>query len=100
MNKQKSIFVTALLSVLLLSLNAALYIVARPAFFVFSGFFALIGFLGYAVAFCKWLEKPSEHPQDDLDIIHFKATPHYGEEPGKGYEMTYEQIKQEVEGDL
>lgn len=65
MSKKKSIFVSALLSVLLVSLNAALYIVARPAFFVFLGFFALIGFLGYAVAFCKWLEKPSEEKKED-----------------------------------
>lgn len=67
MSKQKSIFVSALLSVLLVSLNAALYIVARPAFFVFLGFFALIGFLGYAVAFCKWLEKPSEKKEEAVE---------------------------------
>lgn len=67
MSKQKSIFVTAMLSALLVSLNAALYIVARPVFFVFLGLFALIGFLGYAVAFCKWLEKPSERKEDPID---------------------------------
>lgn len=67
MNKKKSIFVTALLSALLLSLNTALYIVARPAFFVFLGLFALIGFLGYAVAFCKWLEKPSEVKEETVE---------------------------------
>jgi uncharacterized membrane protein len=67
MNKQKSIFVTALLSVLLLSLNAALYIVARPAFFVFLGFFSLIGFLGFAAAFCKWLEKPSKEKEEAVE---------------------------------
>lgn len=67
MSKKKSIFVTALLSVLLLSLNAALYIVARLAFFVFSGFFALIGFLGFAAAFCKWLEKPSKAKEETVE---------------------------------
>lgn len=99
MNKQKSIFVTALLSVLLLSLNAALYIVARLAFFVFLGFFALIGFLGYAVAFCKWLERPSERKEDNLDIIQFKARPNYDEAPVEGYEMTFDEIKREVEAE-
>ena len=67
MSKQKSIFVSALLSVLLVSLNASLYIVARPAFFVFLGLFALIGFLGYAVAFCKWLEKPSKEKEEAVE---------------------------------
>ena len=67
MNKKKSIFVTALLSALLLSLNTALYIVARPAFFAFLGIFSLFGFLGYAVAFCKWLEEPSEMKEETVE---------------------------------
>lgn len=73
MNKQKSIFVTVLMSMLLASLNSALYIVARPVFFVFLGIFALIGFIGYAVAFCKWLEKPSERKEEPIDppeVVH------------------------------
>ena len=100
MSKKKSIFVTAIVSIMMVFVAIASNRLVYPVFVAIVSAFAALGFLASAIAFCKWLEKPSEHPQDDLDIIHFKATPHYGEEPGKGYEMTYEQIKQEVEGDL
>ena len=97
MNKKKSIFVSVLLSVLLLSLIAAMYSVSRILFFMFLGTFGIIGFIGFSVAFCKWLERPSERKEDNLDVIQFKARPNYDEAPDEGYEMTFDEIKREVE---
>lgn len=100
MSKQKSVFVTAIMAVMLAIITFSAYRLYMPVFIVLVGILSAVGFASVAIMFCKWLQKPSEREEDDLDIIHFKATPHYGEEPGKGYEMTFEQIKQEVEGDL
>lgn len=58
MNKQKSIFVSALLAVLLAALIATAYTISNALFFAFVGLFALIGFVDCAIAFCKWLENP------------------------------------------
>ena len=97
MSKKKSIFVSTILSVLLLSLIAAMYSVSRILFFMFLGTFGIIGFVGFSVAFCKWLERPSERKEDDLDIIQFKARPNYDDAPDEGYEMTFDEIMQEME---
>lgn len=58
MNKQKSIFVSALLAVLLTALIATAYTISRAVFFAFVGLFALIGFVDCAIAFYKWLKQP------------------------------------------
>lgn len=58
MNKQKSVFVSALLAVLLAALIATAYTISNALFFAFVGLFALIGFVDCAIAFCKWLENP------------------------------------------
>jgi hypothetical protein len=67
MNKKKSIFVSAMLSVLLLSLIAAMYSVSRILFFMFLGTFGGIGFVGFSVAFCKWLERPSVEEEANVE---------------------------------
>lgn len=67
MNKKKSIFVSVLLSVLLLSLIAAMYSVSRILFFMFLGTFGGIGFVGFSAAFCKWLERPSEEEEATVE---------------------------------
>lgn len=67
MNKQKSIFVSALLAVLLLSLIATMYSVSRILFFMFLSGFALVGFISYTVEFCNWLEKPSEKKEEAVE---------------------------------
>lgn len=67
MSKKKSIFVSAMLSVLLLSLIAAMYSVSRILFFMFLGTFGGIGFIGFSVFFCKWLEKPSEKKEEAVE---------------------------------
>ena len=100
MSKQKSVFVTAIMAVMLAIITFSAYRLSMPVFIILVGALSGVGFMSSATMFCKWLQKPSECGEDDLDIIHFKATPRYGVESDKGYEMTYEQIKQEVEGDL
>ena len=99
MSKQKSVFVTAIMAVMLAIITFSAYRLSMPVFIILVGALSGVGFMSSATMFCKWLQKPSEREEDDLDIIHFKATPHYGDEPDNGYDMTYEQIKQEVESE-
>ena len=97
---QYTLYLVRTMAVMLAVITFASYKLSMPVFIVLVGILSAVGFASAAIMFCKWLQKPSEREEDDLDIIHFKATPRYGEESDKGYEMTYEQIKQEVEGDL
>lgn len=66
MNKHKSIFVSALLAVLLAALIATAYTISNALFFAFVGLFALIGFVDCAIAFCKWLEQPLEKDNETV----------------------------------
>ena len=97
MSKQKSVFVTAIIAVMLAVITFASYKLSMPVFIILVGTLSSVGFMSSATMFCKWLQKPSECSEDDLDIIHFNTTPHCGDEPDNDYDMTYEQIKQEVE---
>lgn len=60
MSKKKSIFVTAIVDIMMVLIVVASHRIVYSAFVVIVSTFAVIGFLASAVAFCKWLEKPSE----------------------------------------
>lgn len=98
MSKKKSVFVTAIMSIMLAAIAFAAYRLTMPVFIAVVSLLSVAGFVSLAISFCKWLQKPSECEDNNLDVINFKAKPHYGEEPGAGYELTYEQIKQELNG--
>lgn len=60
MSKKKSAFVTAIVDVMMVLIAVASNRIIYSVFVVIVSTFAVIGFLASAVAFCKWLEKPSE----------------------------------------
>ena len=99
MSKKKSIFVTAIVSIMMVFVAIASNRLVYPVFVAIVSAFAALGFLASAIAFCKWLERPSERKEDNLDIIRFKARPNYDEAPVEGYEMTFDEIKREVEAE-
>lgn len=98
MSKKKSVFVTAVMAIMLASITFAAYRLFLPVFIVLISTMSVAGFVSFSILFCKWLQKPSEREDNNLDVISFNHTPHYGEEPDVGYEMTYEQIKRELNG--
>lgn len=55
MNKKKSLFVVVLMAVMLLAIDAGLYLLWKPGFAFLTGAFALYGFLSGAVDFRGWL---------------------------------------------
>lgn len=80
MSKIKSIFVTAIVFLMLAIITLACSQLCKPAFIIIVGFMSSIGFAGCTIAFCRWLQKPAEHkeesvspvevsqPDDDLDF--------------------------------
>lgn len=60
MSKKKSIFVTAIVAIMMVLIAVASNRIIYSAFVVIVSTFAVIGFLACTVLFCKWLEKPSE----------------------------------------
>lgn len=84
MSMKKSVFVTALLAVMLGIIIYAAYRLLFPAFVVIVGALAGVGFGSAAVAFCRWLciergpelpeltpvviEEPVEEPVTEIDV--------------------------------
>lgn len=60
MSKKKSIFVTAIVAVMMVLIAVASNRIIYSVFIAIVSAFAVIGFLACTVLFCKWLEKPSE----------------------------------------
>lgn len=67
MSKKKSVFVTVVVSVMMAFVAIASNRIMYPLFVAIVSSFAALGFLSSAVAFCKWLEKPTE--ENDVDTI-------------------------------
>lgn len=67
MSKTKSIFVTAIVSVMMAFIAVASNRLLYPAFVVIVSAFTALGFLASAVSFCKWLEKPSEAKEEAVE---------------------------------
>lgn len=57
MSKSKSVFVTALVALMLAAILVGLYKMESKAFFIIAGFFGIYGFIGGAFGFCSWLGK-------------------------------------------
>ena len=64
MDRKKSLFVVVLMAVMLLAIDAGLYLLWKPGFAFLTGVFALYGFLHGAVDFRGWLvsEKSNLEP--------------------------------------
>lgn len=94
-NKSKSIFVTALMAVMLAAIVVGLYSIQYRAFMIFFGLLGTYGFISVAVSFCHWLER-------EAPLAPAQATKSVRGEPVEfvptsEYFGTYEQIKKEME---
>lgn len=58
MGKNKSVFVTIIVTLLMAALAVAAYLLFMKAFVIIAVVFSVIGFCSSMTAFCKWLEKP------------------------------------------
>ena len=67
MSKKKSIFVTAIVSIMMVFVAIASNRLVYPVFVAIVSAFAALGFLASAIAFCKWLEKPSEAKEETVE---------------------------------
>ena len=66
MSKIKSILVTAIVFLMLAIITTACFDLCKPFFVIVIGFMASVGFAACAIAFCKWLQKPSEHKEESV----------------------------------
>lgn len=92
MNKSKAIFVTALLSVMLLVIDAGCLKLWPLGFGIITGTLAVFGFWKLVVAFSSWLEY---EPEDGLDVPMLVPQ----EELGEVFTATYDEIKAEMEAE-
>lgn len=67
MSKQKSIFVTAIVSIMMVFVAIASNRIVYPVFVAIVSAFAALGFFASAIAFCKWLEKPSKAKEESVE---------------------------------
>ena len=69
MSKQKSVFVTAIVAVMLGIIVFAAYRLLMPAFVIIVGALAGVGFGAGATAFCRWLEQEKGPELPDLTPV-------------------------------
>lgn len=87
MSKQKSVFVTAVVAVMLGVIVFAAYMLLLPAFVIIVGALAGWGFICGARAFCEWLEQEKGPELPDLTPVVVGETVDVGD---------YESIRDEV----
>lgn len=92
MTKSKSIFVTAIISAMLVIIAIASYRLYKPAFIALVCVFSVAGFISVAVKFCGWLQSPASKAEEIL-------MPPISNSlfDGGDFTATYEQIKRELE---
>ena len=94
MSKQKSVFVTAIMAVMLAIITFSAYRLSMPVFIILVSILSSVGFASSAIMFCRWLEKePVKAPEVMEPPIPSKSVNLDSEE----FATTYEQIRQEFE---
>ena len=99
MSKGKSIFVTALVAVMLAAIIIGLYLLKNRAYLIIAGLLGLYGFLCAAFNFCQWLGKETpllpppprlrQRPEEPDDVKVWQ--------PGPEWTDTIDRIKAELE---
>lgn len=99
MSKKKSVFVTAIVAVMLGIIVFAAYKLLFPAFVVIVGALAGVGFGAGATAFCRWLETEREPELPKLTPVVVGDPVNLEREPvlGPDFAATYDEIKRELE---
>lgn len=94
MNKSKSIFVTALMALMLAAIIAGLYLLQKGAFAILAGLLALYGFICGAVNLCRWLERGA--PTEPVEVLPITVETKVD---SAGWDGGYEEIRAEVVGE-
>ncbi len=92
MSKQKSVFVTAIIAVMLAVITFAAYRLSTPMFIILVSILSAVGFASSAIMFCRWLEK---EPVKAPEVMEPPTVALDGED----FTTTYEQIRQELEAE-
>ena len=102
MCKLKSVFVTAIVAVMLGIIVFAAYKLLFPAFVVIVGGLSGVGYICGATAFCRWLEAEREPELPKLTPVVVGDPVNLEREPdlGSDFAATYDEIKREVEAGL
>lgn len=94
MNKSKSIFVTALMALMLAAILVGLYMLHKGAFAILAGLLTLYGFICGAANLCRWLERGAPQGTEVLPItVEAKVD-------SAGWDGGYEEIRAEVVGEV
>lgn len=72
MSKRKSIFVTALLAILIAALDACMFKINMIAFAIITGALALYGYIRSAADFSGWLNKEPSTEEHALELPSFE----------------------------
>lgn len=101
MSKSKSVFVTALVTVMMAAIIIGLYSIQHKVFVVFAGLLGLYGLICAAVNFCRWLgeESPLLPDAQPMRIEPIKKVDGEIWQPGSEWHGTYDQIREEMEGE-
>lgn len=90
MSKIKSIFVTAIVFLMLAIITLACSQLCKPAFVIIIGFMSSIGFAGCTIAFCRWLQKPAEVKEEYVAPVEIEKT-----ESDLDFESVWDEVKRE-----
>jgi uncharacterized SAM-binding protein YcdF (DUF218 family) len=101
MSKSKSIFVTVIMTAMLAAIVVGLYTIQFRAFLIFLGLLGAYGFLCVAVNFYRWLgeESPLLPDAQPMRIEPIKKVDGEIWQPGSEWHGTYDQIREEMEGE-
>ena len=97
MSKQKSIFVTAIIAVMLAVITFAAYRLSMPAFIGLVSAMYAVGFVSSTILFCKWLEKEPARKEEVIEPPPVNSDADF--EVDDDFISTYEQIKEEMEAE-
>ncbi len=90
MSKIKSVFVTAIVFLMLAIITLACFEICKPVFVIVVGFMTSIGFTACTIAFCKWLQKPTERKEENVDPVQV-----YQPERDLDFDSVWDEVKRE-----
>lgn len=90
MSKIKSILVTAIVFLMLSIITTACFDLCKPFFVIVIGFMTSIGFASCTIAFCRWLQKPSEHKEEPVSPVQV-----YQPEEELDFQRVWDEVKRE-----
>lgn len=99
MSKGKSVFVTALVAVMLAAIIVGLFEMESKAFIIIAGFFGIYGFIGGAFGFCSWLRKEQPLLPPPQQLRHRQEEPDDVKvwQPDPDWTDTIDRIKAELD---